>query len=127
MPQEIIQNLEEYLLASNADVLSADAIEQCIVRPATGQENNTMAKQIQVLIEDASLCEILLSLLALACEKGHPRMESLIKFDNALRLMYVYSESICLFSESTPIHETISWEYCLSGHVTRLNISNGQY
>ncbi|CAF9903873.1 MAG: hypothetical protein ALECFALPRED_003021 [Alectoria fallacina] len=74
---EVIPSLKSYLLTSKADVLSTNAIEQCIV-----------------LLEDVSICELLDSLLALACAKLHPCRESLTKIDHALRLITIFMERI---------------------------------
>lgn len=53
-----------------------------------------MAKQIQTLLDDASICELLESLLVLACDKRHPSRESLTKIDQTLRLISVFTEKI---------------------------------
>lgn len=54
---------------------------------------------MQVLLEDASIRELLESLLVLACDKWHPCRESLTKIDNALRLISVFTESISTSSK----------------------------
>ena len=94
LPPEVSLTFNKYLLTSNADVLSANAIERCIVRPLMVQEEQTVAKQMQVLLEDASISKVLDSLLGLACEKWRPCRESLTKIDNALRLISVFTERI---------------------------------
>ena len=58
------------------------------------QEEQTVAKQMQVLLGDASVRELVESLLVLACEKWHPCRESLTKIDNALRLISAFTEKI---------------------------------
>ncbi len=58
------------------------------------QEEQTVAKQMQVLLGDASVRELVESLLVLACEKWHPCRESLTKIDNALRLISALTEKI---------------------------------
>ena len=90
----MISSLREYLLAWKADVLSTNAIGQCIVRPFNAHGRQEMAKQIQVLLEDASVRELLESLLVVACDKWQPCRESLTRIENALRLISVFTEMI---------------------------------
>lgn len=94
MPPEIVPSLKKYLLTSKADALSENAIGQCIVRQRIVQEERIVAKQIQVLLEDASIRDILESLLVLACDKRHPCRESLTEIGNALRLISAFTERI---------------------------------
>ena len=94
MPPEIVPRLKKYLLTSKADALSENAIGQCIVRQRIVQEERIVAEQIQVLLEDASIRDILESLLVLACDKRHPCRESLTEIGNALRLISAFTERI---------------------------------
>lgn len=94
IPPEATPDFRKYLLTSKTDVLSADAIGQCIVRPFMAQDNKTVAKYIQVLLEDASIRELLESLLVLVCAKWDSCRESLTEIDNALRLISVITEKI---------------------------------
>ena len=71
-----------------------------------------MAKQIQVLLEDAFICELLESLLVLACDKRHPCKESLTRVDHALRLISVFTERI---PKSSKLQKAVSQS--LSSHV----------
>ena len=57
------------------------------------------AKKTQVLLEDASIRELLESLLAMACAKWHPSRESLMKIDNGLRLISAFTEKILTSSK----------------------------
>ena len=57
-------------------------------------KEQTPAKQIQVLLEDAFIRELLESLLMMACDEWHPCRDSLTKIDNALRLISVFTEKI---------------------------------
>ena len=58
-----------------------------------------MAKQIQLLLEDASIRDLLESLLSLACDKRPPCRELLTEIDNALRLISVFTEKISTSSK----------------------------
>ena len=49
---------------------------------------------MQVLLEDASIRNLLESVLDIACDKWHPCRESLTKIDNAIRLVSVFTERI---------------------------------
>ena len=90
----MIPILNKYLLTSKVDILSADAFGQCIVRLSTSLEMKPLAKQRQDLLEDSFICELLESLLVMACDEWHPCRESLTKIDNALRLISVLTERI---------------------------------
>ena len=87
-------SLRRLLLTSSMDILSPNAIKECIVRLSIRREVQDMAKQVQVLLEYTSMREVLASLFEMICDKLHPCGESLTKIDNAIRLVSVFTEKL---------------------------------